>query len=76
MADPSLVQKFLPQERNEAHAGETAVVGGAKGGTQDVGLGPRFHASAVSAKNMSLEKRQECADSRDTKSQAMLSITV
>lgn len=68
MADPSLVQKFFPQERNEAHAGETAVVGGAEGGMQHVGLGPRSHASAVSAKNTSLEKRQECADSRDTES--------
>lgn len=51
------------------------MVGGAEGGMLSVGLGPLFHASAVSAKNMSVEKRQECADSRDRESQAMLSIT-
>lgn len=51
------------------------MVGGAKEGMLNVGLGPLLHASAVSAMNMSLEKRQECADSRDRESQAMLSIT-
>lgn len=68
MADPSLVKKFFPQERNGADAGETAVVGEAQGGMINVGIRHLFHSSGVSEKNVPLEKRQECADRRDTES--------
>lgn len=40
------------------------------------GVGYLFRSSAVAAENVSPEKGQGCAHSRDTKSQAMLSVTV
>lgn len=70
MADPSLVKKFFPQERN----GADAVVGEAQGGMINVGIRHLFHSSGVSEKNVPLEKRQECADSRDTVRQCFLSL--
>lgn len=50
--------------------------GGAGRGMMNVGVRHLFHPSAVAAENVSLEKRQERAHSRDTKSQAVLSVIV